>query len=176
MNIVFTGFMGSGKTAVGKIAAERLGRMFFDTDSMIEDNTGQSINEIFQNSGEEAFRKLESETIKLVAGMDDIVIACGGGVVINPENIDTLRKNGVIINLFASPEHLLERISADNTRPLIAHALDPIDEIKKLLCQRKDAYKNCDFAFNTEGLNPQQSVEEILKNENILTIIKRGHR
>ncbi|MDR1195574.1 MAG: shikimate kinase [Endomicrobium sp.] len=176
MNLVFTGFMGTGKTSVGKIAAEKLGRMFFDTDSMIEDSTGQSISEIFQSSGEEVFRKLEAETVKLAAGMDNIVISCGGGVVINPANMDALRKNGIIINLFASPEHLLERISADDKRPLIARALDPLGEIKKLLLQRKDAYKNCDFAFNTEGLTAQQCAEEILNDENVRKLIIRGCR
>ena len=170
MNLVFTGFMGTGKTTVGRIVAEKLGRMFFDTDSMIEDSTGQSISEIFQSSGEAAFRKLESETIALAAGMDDIVISCGGGAAVNSKNMDVLRKNGIIINLFASPEHLLKRVSRNDNRPLIARALDPLGEIKKLLEQRKEAYKNCDFAFNTEGLSPMQCAEEILKDENIKKI------
>jgi shikimate kinase len=174
MNLVFTGFMGTGKSAVGKIAAKKLCRMFFDTDTMIEDSTGQTISEIFQNSGEEAFRVLESDTVKLAADMDDVVISCGGGVVTNPANIDVLRKNGIIINLFASPEHLFERINKNDRRPLIARALDPLGEIKKLLQQRQSAYKNCDFAFNTEGLTPEQSACAILQNENIQMLIKRG--
>ena len=159
--------MGTGKTTVGRIVAEKLGRMFFDTDSMIEDSTGQSISEIFQNCGEAAFRKLESETIALVAGMDNIVISCGGGSVINSKNMDILRKNGIIINLFASPEHLLERVSLNDNRPLIVRALNPLGEIKKLLEQRKEAYKNCDFAFNTEGLSPEQCAQEILENKEL---------
>lgn len=176
MNLVFTGFMGTGKTAVGKIIAKKLGLAFFDTDAMIEDSTGQTISEIFQNSGEDAFRKLEAETVSLAASMEDIVISCGGGVVINPENIDILRKNGIIINLFASPEHLFDRINKNDKRPLISKALNPLGEIKKLMEQRKDAYKNCDFAFNTEGLSAQQCAEEILKDENIRELIKRGRK
>jgi shikimate kinase len=176
MNLVFTGFMGTGKTSVGKIVSEKLGRVFFDTDSMIEDGAGQSISEIFQNSGEEIFRKLEIEAVKLAAGMDNIVISCGGGVVINPANMDALRKNGIVINLFASPEHLLERIGSGDERPLIARALDPLGEIKKLLSLRKDAYKNCDFAFNTEGLTPERCAEEILNDENVRKLIERGCR
>jgi shikimate kinase len=174
MNLVFTGFMGTGKSAVGKITAEKLGWMFFDTDTMIESSTGRTISEIFQNLGEDAFRALEYDTVNLVAGMDDVVISCGGGVVINPGNIDVLKKNGIIINLFASPEHLFDRISTNDKRPLIARALDPLGEIKKLLQQRKSAYKNCDFAFNTEGLTPEQSASAILQNENIQMLIKRG--
>lgn len=176
MNLVFTGFMGTGKSTVGKIVAEKLDRMFFDTDSMIEDSTGQSINEIFQNSGEDAFRRIESETVALAASMEDIVIACGGGVTVNQKNIDILRKNGIIINLFASPEHILDRISENDKRPLLARAMNPLGEIKKLLEQRKSAYKECDFAFNTEGLTPGQCAEEILKDKNIRELIGRGHR
>jgi Shikimate kinase len=176
MNIVFTGFMGTGKSSVGKITAEKLDRLFFDTDSMIEDSCGISISEIFKNSGEDVFRAMESETVELVAGMDDIVISCGGGVVLNPKNIKKLQKNGIVINLFASPEHIFKRISENDKRPLINRALDPLDEIKKLMEQRKNAYKNCDFAFNTEGLTPEQSVLEILSDVNIQKMIKRGVR
>ncbi|MCL2145095.1 MAG: shikimate kinase [Endomicrobia bacterium] len=171
MNIVFTGFMGTGKSAVGSIVAGKLGRMFFDTDTMIEDSTGQTINEIFQNLGEAAFRALESETVELVSDMDDVVISCGGGAVMDPQNIKRLRKNGIIINLFASPEHLLGRLSETDNRPLIKRMLDPLGEIKKMLESRKEAYKNCDFAFNTEGLTPEQSAAEILNDADVKKLL-----
>lgn len=176
MNLVFTGFMGSGKTTIGKIAAEKLGRAFFDTDSMIEKSAGLSISGIFASSGEEAFRKIESETVAAAAGMDDIVISCGGGVVTVPKNIEILKKNGIIVNLFASPEVLLERISESGRRPLIAGASNPLGEIKKMLLKRAQSYKNCDFAFDTGGLSPAECAEEILNGLNIACILERGYK
>ena len=176
MNLVFTGFMGSGKTAIGKIAAEKLGRAFFDTDFMIEKGAGLNINDIFENSGEEAFRKIESETVAAAAGMDNIVISCGGGVVTVPENIAVLKKNGIIVNLFASPELLLERISKSGRRPLIAEASNPLGKIKRMLSERAQYYKNCDFAFDTGGLSPAECAEGILNGFNIAGILERGYK
>jgi len=102
-NIALIGFMGTGKTAVGRILAKKLNLEFVETDTIIEEKTGQSIPQIFTASGETGFRELEIEVTKEVAKKQHTVIACGGGLVLNRINIDRLRQDAVIVNLTASP-------------------------------------------------------------------------
>jgi shikimate kinase len=161
MNLVLTGFMGVGKSVTGKILSEELRRTFFDTDILIERKTGLSINMIFDKFSEEKFRHIESEIIKTLSQEDSSIISCGGGTVLNPLNIKLLGSKGVIINLYASPETIHERIKSDSRRPLL-NCKNPLDEIKKLLESRKEIYSNCDYAFNTDGLTPRQVVNNIL--------------
>lgn len=164
-NIVLTGFMGTGKTTVGKLLAEKLNRDFFDTDQMIEKNLEATISEIFKRVGEKQFRQFEEETISMVSSLEGCVISCGGGAVVNEKNVRMLRQNGIIINLYASARHILNRIGEDDNRPIIKKMLRPFDEIKKLLVQRQKAYQNCDLAFSTENLTPEQVAKEILNNK-----------
>ncbi len=102
MNVVITGFMCSGKTSVGKKLAEKLNFDFLDTDDLIENKVGMRITEIFEKYGEPYFRELETQIIKEVSEKDKLVISTGGGVVLREENVNNLRKNGVIINLVAN--------------------------------------------------------------------------
>ena len=171
-NIVLTGFMGTGKTTVGQLLAEELHRQFFDTDQVIEEKLGASIKEIFKKIGEPKFREFETETIALISNLEDSVISCGGGVVVNPVNVTNLRKNGVIVNLYASPEHIFKRLSEYDTRPLIKQMLHPFDGITKLLAQRQKAYQQCDFAINTDNISPEEVVKQILSNKIIKDILK----
>lgn len=171
-NIVLTGFMGTGKTTVGQLLAEELHRQFFDTDQIIEEKLGASIKEIFKKIGEPKFREFETETIALISNLEDSVISCGGGVVVNPVNVTNLNRNGIIINLYASPEHIFKRLYEYDTRPLIKQMTNPFDGIKKLLVQRQKAYEKCDFAINTDNLNPEQVVKEILKHKLVKDILK----
>lgn len=171
-NIVLTGFMGTGKTTVGQILAEKLKRKFLDTDQIIEEKLGTSIKEFFKKAGETKFREIEAQTIALISNIEDAVISCGGGVVVNSVNIENLKKNGIIINLFASPEHIFKRLCKDNTRPLIKQMDNPLEGIKKLLAKRQKAYENCDFTVNTDNLTSEQVVENILENKLIKDILK----
>jgi shikimate kinase len=162
MNVVITGFMCSGKTSVGKKLAEKLNFDFLDTDDLIENKVGMRITEIFEKYGEPYFRELEAQIIKEVSEKDKLVISTGGGVVLREENVNNLRKNGVIINLVAKPETIYERLKKQpGIRPLL-NKPNPLEEIKKLLEYRERYYKNCDFRVETDNLSVEEIVEKIL--------------
>ena len=135
-NIVLTGFMGAGKSVVGRKLADRLGLKVIDTDDVIEEDSGMIISDIFQGHGEQHFRELEKDAVKKVSEFDGHIIITGGGVVINSENIENLRKNGVIIYLHASPEMLYHRVKDQTHRPLL-QVEDPLGKIKELLVIRE---------------------------------------
>ena len=162
-NIALIGFMGVGKTAVGKALAKRLGKKFVELDSLIEQRAGKSIPEIFQQDGEVAFRELEIEVTSKVATGKNQVIACGGGLVLNKINIDRLREGAVIVYLTASPQIVLKRTSADrNGRPLL-NVSDRAAEIKRLLAFRKPFYERAaDISINTSRLSIDAIVEQIV--------------
>lgn len=153
-NIALVGFMGTGKTAAGKLLAKRLNRQLIETDLIIESIAGKSIPDIFKDDGEIRFRELEIDAVKRVAGEEKAVIVCGGGVVLNTINIQRLRETSVIINLVASPEVILHRTSIDDAvRPLLK-VDDPELRIKELMKFRKPFYeKAADFNINTSKLN-----------------------
>ena len=161
MNFVFTGFMGSGKTAVGKAVAKKLNRRFFDTDELVEKSAGMPISRIFEQYGEETFRSMEREAVEAACENTDVVIACGGGAVLNPKNVEKLSKNGIIICLTASPEKIFERIKDDTARPLL-QCPDPLEKIKSLLKERSGAYSVCDFSFDTSNMSAAKAAEEVL--------------
>ena len=132
-SIALIGFMATGKTAVGKLLAAKLGRKFIETDSLIEQKAGKSIPGIFQQDDEVGFRELEIEVTKEVADKKDVVIACGGGLVLNKINVDRLRKECVVIYLTASPGVILKRTSGDtDERPLLA-VPDRARRVKELM-------------------------------------------
>jgi len=112
-SVALIGFMGTGKTVVGKLLAEKLGKKFIELDGIIEKKAGKSIPEIFRKDGEIGFRELEIEATREVADKKNTVIACGGGIVLNKINIDRLRKECVIVCLTASPQVIIERTSGD---------------------------------------------------------------
>ena len=118
-NVALIGFMGTGKTAVGRALARKLKKKFIELDPMIEQKAGKTIPEIFKEDGEIAFRELEIAVTKEAAGEKHAVIACGGGVVLNKINTDRLRTEGITVYLTASPEAILRRTSRDHEeRPL----------------------------------------------------------
>lgn len=163
MNIVLTGFMATGKSAVGRRLAERLGWSFFDTDDMVERQTGHTIADLFANGGEAAFRDLESKTVSLVALMDKAVIATGGGVPLCDSNMDELERNGRVVLLTATPETLLKRLRLDVVpRPLLAGS-DPAERIKKLLSDRQPVYARNSLTVFTDGLDENQVADRIVK-------------
>lgn len=160
MNVVLTGFMGTGKTEVGKALAEKLGYEFLDTDELIEKRVGLKISEIFEKFGEPYFRKIESEVVEDVSKLNKKVISTGGGVVLKSENMENLSKNSIIINLRASPEEIYNRLKDKDDRPLLKKD-DVLGEIKKLLEVRKKFYERCDYYIDTDGLTTQEVVEKV---------------
>jgi len=162
-SIALIGFMGTGKTAVGKALAEKLGKGFVELDPLIEQKAEKTIPEIFKQDGEIAFRELEMEVTKEVSKGKNLVIACGGGVVLNKINIDRLRKESIIVYLSASPRVILKRISNDaEERPLLEVA-NPTLTIRELLRFRKPFYERAaDITINTSKLDIDTVVEQII--------------
>jgi shikimate kinase len=163
-NIALIGFMGTGKSSVGRVLAKRLGRKFIELDTIIEKNAGKSIPEIFQQNGEIGFRELEIQAVKGIAAEKNAIIACGGGVILNKINIDRLKEGGIIIYLTAAPSIIIRRTSRDKlVRPLL-NVEDPIARVKELLKFRKPFYERAaDTTINTTRLNVDRVVGEIVK-------------
>ena len=163
-NIALIGFMGTGKTAVGRVLAGRLGKRFIETDALIEERAGMPISEVFRKSGEIAFRELEIAVIKDVAGEKNAVIACGGGVVLNKINIDRLKENAVVVYLTAAPSAVLRRVSAQpGQRPLL-NVEDPLAAIRDLQKSRRQLYERAaDITVNTSRLAAEGVAEKIIE-------------
>jgi shikimate kinase len=162
-SIALIGFMGTGKTAVGRRLAQKLGKEFIELDALIEKKAGKSIPEIFRQEGEIGFRELEIEVTREVAGRKNAVIACGGGVILNTINIDRLRQECVIVCLTASPAVILKRTSGDkDERPLLAVA-DRLRQIRELLKFRQPFYeRSADITVNTSRLKVDTVVGRII--------------
>jgi len=165
MNIVLTGFMGTGKSVVSRRLAQKLKRSLIDIDEAIEKDTGMKISDIFAESGEARFRDIESGVIKDTAQQDNLVISTGGGAVLREENITALQKNGFIVNLSASPDVIYERTKLSKDRPLL-NKPDPMKEIKNLLEYRKPFYRKCAISINTDDLTVGEVVDKIIKEFN----------
>ena len=162
-NIALIGFMGVGKTAVGKCLAEKLGKDFVELDALIERKAGKTIPRIFQQDGEVAFRELEIEAAKEASEKKNVVIACGGGVVLNKINIDRLRQESLLVYLKASPEVILRRTSSDtNERPLLDTANKAL-EVRELLKFRQPFYeKAADITIDTSKLDIDSVANQII--------------
>lgn len=153
--------MGTGKSEVGKLLAQRLQREFFDTDTVIEQAVGQPIARIFAEKGETHFRELEKQVIRQVCQKHEIVIATGGGAIVNVDNAICLQESGTVICLTASPEVIVQRVQGNNDRPLL-QGEDPLTKIRSLLTVRAEAYARADITIDTSSLNPSEVVEMIL--------------
>jgi len=163
-NIALIGFMGTGKTAVGKALAEKLDKKFIELDWLIEQTAGKSIPEIFQEDGEIVFRELEIEAIKGVAKGRNLVIACGGGIVLNKINIDRLKQNGVIVYLEASPKTILRRTSSEEGQRPLLEVDNPTLTIRELSKFRKPFYERAaDITINTSKLSIEAVAEQIIE-------------
>ncbi|MCL0096891.1 shikimate kinase, partial [Thermodesulfovibrionales bacterium] len=139
-NIVLTGFMGTGKTEVSRILSQKLNYILIDVDSEIEKEQNITIAEIFKQYGEARFREIESGVIKRLSEAKNAIISTGGGAVLKQENIDNLKKNGVVVCLTALPETILKRTSNNDDRPLL-RVENPILKIKELLEFRRPHYE-----------------------------------
>lgn len=161
-NIVLTGFMGAGKSAVARELSAMLGMRIIDMDAEIEKEQGMDISTIFARFGEARFREIESEMAKRVAGLAGAIISTGGGVVLDARNIDSLRVKGTVVCLMASPETILRRTSSSRHRPLL-RVNDPLAKITELLEFRRPYYENADLVINTENKTPRQIACEIIE-------------
>jgi len=139
--VILTGFMGTGKTTVGKLLAEHLNYRFIDTDELIESRHNRSISDIFQELGEDAFRKMERSIVKELANLDRVVISTGGRLMLDPENALALSHNSRVLCLVAMPDEILARVKSDKTheRPLL-EVSNPKERIVELLQERRDDY------------------------------------
>jgi len=160
-NIVLTGFMGTGKTAVGKELSRMLTMKLVDIDTEIEKSEKMSINDIFRNLGEQRFREIETGMIKKFAIQKNLIISTGGGAVLREENMAALRENGIIFCLNAFPETILKRTSGSSERPLLK-VENPLSRIEDLLKLRMPFYKDAGITIDTEGKTPLQIAAEII--------------
>lgn len=162
MNIILVGFMGTGKTKVGRELARVLSWAFLDTDEIIEKELGLSIAEIFSSYGEKFFRRKEAEVIKkLVDKTDRTVVAVGGGAVLREDNRTNLRLLGTVVALYASPSEIARRLSGDSTRPLLQGG-NLQQRIQELLAERKPYYELADVQIDTTGYSVREIVERVI--------------
>ena len=162
-NIALIGFMGVGKTAVGKALAKKLNRKLVDLDYLIKHKVGKPVPEIFQQDGEDAFRELEIEVTKEVSRETNLIIACGGGIVLNKINIDRLKNNSVIVYLTASSGVILKRTSAEGEERSLLNVSDKISVIRELLRFRRPLYKQAaDIKISTSRLDIDSVAEQII--------------
>jgi shikimate kinase len=160
-NIAVVGFMATGKSAVGRNLARKLRRRFVDLDAIIEKAEGRKVREIFAQEGENYFRQLEKKTLHEVLSEQGQVIATGGGIVLDDDNLNLLRERALLIGLTASTEVLVARVGKNSKRPLLKGA-DVRARIEELLQQRQSRYAQADVIIDTSGLTIDQVVERIV--------------
>ncbi len=168
MNIVLIGYRCSGKTAIGSLLAHELGMDFADTDVLIEEDAGESIEAIISTRSWDHFRNLERDIIERISEKDNQVIATGGGVVVNQENIKALKRDGWVVWLDAETEVLKERMDKEqqsgNVRPSLTGA-DPLAEIEEVMNTRRPMYQEAgDFVVDTTRLSKPEAATLIMKN------------
>jgi shikimate kinase len=163
MNIVLIGYRGTGKSTVGKVLADRLGRRVVSTDAEVVKGAGQTIPEIVAKHGWEYFRELESEVCRQLAGQDGLVIDTGGGAVLRPQNVDALTTTGTLFWLTASVPTIAARIGGDTQRPSLTGAKSFTDEIEEVLRERTPVYQAAaHHVIATENRSIAQIAEDIL--------------
>jgi shikimate kinase len=156
-NLALIGFMGSGKTAVGRMAAAQLSFDFVDTDALIEAAAGLTIPEIFAKEGEAGFRNWERQVVRTLETRTRTVIATGGGLPTYDDHLDQLKRHALVVCLWASPETLYERVRHHDHRPLL-QTPDPLARIRELLSRREPFYRQADVLIHTE----QRSIREVV--------------
>ncbi|MCX7704245.1 MAG: shikimate dehydrogenase [Planctomycetota bacterium] len=162
-NIVLIGFTGVGKTTVAQKLSQETGRAYVSTDMMVEKEAGRSITHIFRHCGEEKFRQIETQIVSRLCELRDSVIDCGGGVVLNPANVNALRRTGIIVWLAASEEESLRRVfKGAHSRPLVNGKTR--EEVLRLYKEREPIYSACaSIKIDTTSLSPQESASRIRK-------------
>ncbi|MDD5140819.1 MAG: shikimate kinase [Verrucomicrobiales bacterium] len=161
VNIALIGFMGTGKTSVGRLVAEQLHYDYLDTDEMIQASTGRSITDIFTKDGEPAFRALEQKVVEELASRTNTVISTGGGLPVNPENLASLKTHALVVCLWSSPEKIWERVRHQSHRPLL-HDENPQAKIRELLAARGPFYKQADVLLNTDVRSVREVAQQVI--------------
>ena len=160
-NIVLVGFMGTGKSTVGRLLAQQTQMELVDMDALIEERAEKTIPAIFEQDGEPAFRSMEHDLAKELAGRAGLVIAAGGGIVLNSENVANLAATGIVVCLQASADTILQRVAADAHRPLLEDG-EKAERIRSLLQQRRERYAAIPYQVDTESSTPEAVAERIL--------------
>ncbi len=161
-NIILCGFMGTGKTTVGRFIASQLGWRFVDTDRLIEKRAGRSVSAIFANEGEAAFRARERQLCQEIGGWRRVVIATGGGIVLDPTNRQALIAAGLAVCLDAPAEEIARRLEQSRSRPLLTGP-DRLARIRELLASRADAYAALPHRINVAGREAGDVAAEIIR-------------
>ena len=166
LNIILIGFRGTGKTTIGKMLAQRLGKEFVDADEYLEQKEGKTVKDIFAEGGEKLFREIETQIIAELCLLDNRVVATGGGAILREENVKTLKKSGIIILLEADTDTIYKRIHRDarteQRRPSLTNR-NAYEEIEYLLEYRRPLYdKTADFVINTTTMSATDAANKIV--------------
>jgi shikimate kinase len=160
-NLALVGFMGVGKTTVGRLLADQLRFEFLDTDERIEREAGISVRQIFAEHGEAVFRGMERRLVQSLSDRDHLVISTGGGLIVDPENLADLRQHALIVCLWASPETIYERVRHQSHRPLL-QTPDPLGTIRGILAQREPVYRQADVLVGVEHRNTREIAQHVV--------------
>jgi 3-dehydroquinate synthase len=163
MKIVLTGFMGTGKTSVGRELSRKLGYRFVDTDVLIEEREGMQISLIFKKKGEDYFRKVERDTVEEASQIKNVVIATGGGVIKSRKNVEDLGNRGIIVWLKANPEIILKRVMTEGGKRPLLDVAEPLNEIEYLLKERLPLYEKADLCIDTNYITAEETALEIIE-------------
>jgi len=161
-NIILAGFSGTGKTVVGKLLAGRLRRRFLDMDDTIAERLGESLPGVFARYGEARYRDEERILVAEIAKAKGLVVAAGGGAILDDRNYELLEKSGVIVALRAAPETIQKRLEREEPRPLL-QAPDPLARIRELKAARGRAYDRAPYQVRTDDLLPAEVADEIVE-------------
>ena len=162
-NIYLIGFMGTGKSTIASAFSEMQKMKIVEMDDVISEKAGMSIKSIFSEYGEEYFRNLETKLLKEIVQMENVIVSCGGGVVLRQENISMMKDTGTIVHLSAKPEEILRRVKNDNKRPLLQGSKN-VESKESLMKTRNTSYENAaDFTIHTDGKSKEVICEEIIK-------------
>lgn len=168
--IYLIGLMGAGKSTVGKLLAQTLSWEFLDLDNEIENTSGNTIAQIFSESGEEAFRELESEALHKTKALQNMIIACGGGVVTRTENVKLL-KDRTTIWLELTPDEAAARLEYATDRPLLSECKDTLNKLGDILESRQGAYEQAaTLRINAGGHSPEIIADQIMKELKALNV------
>lgn len=160
-NLALAGFMGVGKSTVGRMVAEQLGFEFLDTDDRIEREAGRSVREIFADHGESVFRDMEKGLVRSLAERDRLVISTGGGLIVDPDNLHSLQSHALVVCLWASAETIYERVRHMTHRPLL-QTPDPQTRIRELLAEREPFYRQADVLISVEMRSAREVAQHVV--------------
>ena len=161
-NIYLVGFMGSGKTTVGKILAHKIDKAFIEMDEVIEADTGKPITEIFAQEGEAHFRRLENKLLRDLSVRKDLVVSCGGGLICNEENLRILKETGKVFFLRASAKVVYQRTKHHTHRPLL-NVDNPLGAIEELLKERNHFYTQAHYTIDTDNISAEEVADSIVE-------------